>query len=478
MLFAAMISGSRGSAKKLAGLVLGLSALLAMPFLSFGGLSFSGHVALGIFVMAAVFWITEPIPIYATSMAVILLQVLLLSDQSIILERLGPLHPEGYTAPPYVEFYSTLANPIIILFLGGFCLAAAAEKYRLDRNLTRVLLKPFGTRPRMVSLGVMVVTAVLSAFMSNTATTAMMITVAIPIVATVSHDDPFRRLIGLSIPVGANIGGIATPIGTPPNAVALAALAREGITVPFSTWMLMAVPLVVVTLLLAWLGICRMFKPRIDSFEIDIDSSFDRSPRAVASYVVFGMTVVLWVTEKLHGIPTTVVAFIPIVLLPAIGVLEKRDIRGFSWEVLWLVAGGISLGLSLQHTGLAVWMVSQIAWEGFGTTGLVVLFSLVGFLVANLVSHTVSATILMPIAISLVLPLAGGVAAALIIPIAAIGVIVSYANILPISTPPNAIAMSTGLIETRDIAVSGILVGVLGFVFTVLFALVLWPLVL
>jgi solute carrier family 13 (sodium-dependent dicarboxylate transporter), member 2/3/5 len=478
MLGAVMASGKKISVKRLAGLFVGISALGAMPFLSFEGLSFSGHLALGIFVMAAVFWITEPIPIHATSMAVILAQVLLLSDQSVILTWLDRAHPEGYTAPAYTQFYSTLANPIIILFLGGFCLAAAAEKYKLDRNLTRVLLKPFGTRPQMVSLGVMVVTATLSAFMSNTATTAMMMTVAIPIVAMVPKDDPFRRLIGLSIPVGANIGGIATPIGTPPNAVALAALARQNVIVPFSTWMLLAVPLVVVTLLPAWWGICRMFKPRIERFELHIDSSFDRSPRAIASYGVFAVTVILWVTEKLHGVPSAVVAFLPIVLLPAMGVLENKDIRGFSWEVLWLVAGGISLGLSLQQTGLAAWMIGQVSWEGFGTTGLVVLFSLVGFLVANLVSHTVSATILMPIAISLVLPLAGGVASALIIPIAAIGIIVSYANILPISTPPNAIAMSTGLIDTHDLATSGILVGILGFLFTILFGLVLWPLVL
>lgn len=464
--------------RKHAGLALGLFSLVVMPFLSLEGLSFSGHVALGIFAMAAVFWITEPIPIYATSMAVILSQVLLLSNQSVILSLLVRAHPEGYDAPPFTQFYGTLANPIIILFLGGFALAAAAEKYKLDRNLTRILLRPFGTRPVMVSLGVMVVTALLSAFMSNTATTAMMMTVAIPIVAAVPRDDPFRRLIGLSIPVGANIGGIATPIGTPPNAVALAALARQNVIVPFSTWMLMATPLVVVTLLLSWWGICRLFKPRIDRFELRIESSFDRSPRALAAYAVFGATVLLWITEKIHGIPSGVVAFLPLVLLPAMGVLEKKEIRGFSWEVLWLVAGGISLGLSLQQTGLAVWMVNLVSWEGFSTAGLVVLFSLVGFLVANLVSHTVSATILMPIAISLVLPLAEGVVSALIIPIAAIGIIVSYSNILPISTPPNAIALSTGLIESRDLATSGVLVGILGFAFTLFFGLVLWPIVL
>lgn len=464
--------------KKTIGLVLGLGLLILMPFQSFEGLSPSGHVALGIFGMAAVFWILEPIPIYATSMGIILAQVLLLSDQSLVRAWLERAHGGEYAAPAYTQFYGTLSNPIIILFLGGFSLAAAAEKYKLDRNLTRILLKPFGTRPALVSLGVMVVTGVLSAFMSNTATTAMMMTVAIPIVAQVPKEDPFRRLIALSIPVGANIGGIATPIGTPPNAVAIAALARQGVNVPFSTWMLMATPLVVVTLLLSWWGMCFMFKPGITRFEMSIDTRFDKTPKAIGCYIIFGATVLLWVTEKLHNIPSGVVAFLPVVLLPAFGVLDKKDIRGFSWEVLWLVSGGISLGLSLMQTGLAQWMIAQVSWEGFGTMGLVVLFSLVGFVVANLVSHTVSATILMPIAIALVLPLSGGDPVALIIPIAVIGIIVSYANILPISTPPNAIALSTGLIESKDLAKSGILVGLLGFAFSILFGLLFWPLVL
>ena len=466
------------SLKKPIGLVLGLGALFFMPFLSLDGLSPSGHVALGIFVMAAVFWILEPIPIYATSMGVILAQVLLLSDQSLIAAWLDRAHEGGYTAPPYTLFYGTLSNPIIILFLGGFSLAAAAEKYALDQNLTRILLKPFGTRPVMVSLGVMMVTGVLSAFMSNTATTAMMMTVAIPIVGMVPKEDPFRRLVALSIPVGANIGGIATPIGTPPNAVALAALARQGTVVPFSTWMLMATPLVVVTMLLTWWGMCRMFKPQIERFELTINTTFDRSPKAIGCYVIFGLTVLLWVTEKLHGIPSGVVAFLPVVFLPAMGILDKKEIRGFSWEVLWLVAGGISMGLSLSQTGLANWMIGQVNWDGFGTLGLVVLFSLVGFTVANLVSHTVSATILVPVAIALVLPLADGDVTALIIPIAVIGIIVSYANILPISTPPNAIALSTGLIDSKDLAKSGLLVGLLGFIFSIFFGLVVWPYIL
>ncbi len=466
---------SRFPLKTLLGLVLGLGILVASPFLGLEGLSAAGHLALGIFLMATVFWITEPIPIYATSLAVILLQVLLLSDQSLVLDWLQAQHGGAYATPKYTSFYNTMANPILILFLGGFSLAQAAEKYKLDRNLTRILLKPFGSRPALVALGLMTVTGVLSAFMSNTATTAMMITVAVPILAQVPAGDPFRKVVALSIPIGANIGGIATPIGTPPNAVALAALAKEGMHVAFSTWMMMAVPLVVVTMLLSWWGLLRMFKPKLERFEFTMDSRFDRGGKAIACYVVFAATVLLWVTETLHGISANVVAFLPVVLFPALGVLDKKDLRGYAWEVLWLVAGGISLGLSLEGTGLAQWLIGLISWDAFGITGLIILFGVVGFAVANLVSHTVSATLLVPIAIALVLPAAGGVAASLIIPIATIGIIVSYSMVLPISTPPNAIAMATGMIETKDLAKAGMLVGVVGFAFTTVFGLWIWP---
>jgi sodium-dependent dicarboxylate transporter 2/3/5 len=138
--------------------------LLCLPWIiGIDGLSTAGQITLGIFLMAAVFWILEPIPIYATSLLVIFLQVLLLSDQGLV-----NFEDSSYTVESYQTFYSTLANPIIILFLGGFSLATAAVKFGLDRKLTRVLLKPFGARPESVCLGMMLSTALLSAFMSNT----------------------------------------------------------------------------------------------------------------------------------------------------------------------------------------------------------------------------------------------------------------------------------------------------------------------
>lgn len=458
--------------KQTIGLIAGLVGLVLPHLIPLGSLSLEGQIALGIFLMAGVFWILEPIPIYATSMVVILLQVFLLSNKGITLGLLGDYKPQAYT-----EFYGTLASPIIILFLGGFSLAAAAVKYGLDRSLAKVLLKPFGSKPQNVCLGLMVSTAVLSAFMSNTATTAMMITVVLPIIAQLDKADPFRKVVALSIPVGANIGGIATPIGTPPNAIAISALREQGIEIAFSTWMILALPAVVIMLLVAWRLLIWLFPPTAKRFDLNLEGGGKKSPAAIGTYILFGVTVLLWVTEKLHGISSSVIAFIPIACLPALGILDKKDIRGFSWEVLWLVAGGISLGLSLKDTGLASWMINLIQWESLPSLLLIFLFCVVGLCVANLISNTVSATILVPLVIGLAETGAQG-SFNMGVLVITVGVVVSFSMSLPISTPPNAIAMSTGMIETKDMAKTGLLVGACALVVVMLSALFYWPLIL
>ncbi|EDY83357.1 transporter, DASS family [Verrucomicrobiia bacterium DG1235] len=532
------------NSKTLIGVLLGVAAFAVALILPIEGLELSARITLGIFLFAAIFWISEPIPIYATSMCVILLQVMLLSGQGFVFsprnapvaeteaveggalivpasalsedgflylnkqgKSVGKIKPasvealgggrlavvgKGLTeevvviadpthrsitsgAGSYSAFYNTLASPIIMLFLGGFALAASAVKFGLDKNLTRVLLRPFGTKPAMVCLGLMVSTATLSAFMSNTATTAMMMTVVLPIVASVAVSDPFRKCVALAVPVAANIGGIATPIGTPPNAVALAALKENGINISFSNWMVLAVPFTLILLVFAWWVLMAFFKPETKTLEIKLDGKFNKSPKAIASYVIFAVTVLLWVTEKLHGISTTMVAFLPIAALPALGVLDKKDIRGFSWEVLWLVGGGISLGLSMKETGLAVWLIGLVSWNTLGALGVVIVFGIVGYLIANLISHTVAATMIMPLAITVGAALAAAGGFNLVASIVSITAIVSCAMVLPISTPPNAIAMATGIIETKDMAKVGITVGVAGLVLAIVFCLTFWP---
>ena len=174
---------------------------------------------IGVFVMAALFWILQPFPIWSTSVLVIVLMIVTMSDSS-----LTPFRVDGVTMISHKSIMATFANPIIMLFLGGFFLAAAATKYKMDLNLARVLLKPFGKNPKFVLLGLMLITAVFSMFMSNTATAAMMLAILAPVLKLFEPDDRGKAAFALAIPLGANIGGMGTPIGTPPNAIALGAL--------------------------------------------------------------------------------------------------------------------------------------------------------------------------------------------------------------------------------------------------------------
>ncbi len=458
------------SKSKLTGLVLGIIGFVIPLFVTFPGLSMAGHFAMSIFLLAAVFWMFEAIPIYSTSILVIFFQVILLSAEGFI-----DYSAMAYTPLPYSNFIATLADPIIILFLGGFVLADASVKYDFDKNMTRLLLKPFGSQTKFIILGLMIVTAILSAFMSNTATTAMMITVILPIIARMEPGDPARIGIALCIPFAANIGGIATPIGTPPNAVVIAALNNQGLDIAFSSWMMYATPLAIVMLLFAWQVLLRLYKPATSVIHLNLDGSLKKSRNAIILYVTFGLTVLLWVTEGLHGIRSAIVALIPVAVLTLTSVFEKNDIRKLPWEVLWLIAGGIALGISMKETGLAEWMVGSIAWDTFGYLLLLAIFGTVALVMSNFLSNTVTASLLIPLAISLATsgvmegPF-GMIMIGLVIALSA-----SFAMVLPISTPPNAIAVSTGIVKTKDMITSGLIIGVVGLSLILILAVIYWP---
>ncbi|MCG2587399.1 SLC13 family permease [Rhodohalobacter sulfatireducens] len=455
---------------KWAGLILGLIGFCLPLFVSFPGLSLAGHFAMSIFLLAAVFWMFETIPIYSTSILVILAEVILLSSQGFI-----DYSSTSYSPLSYTEFLSTLADPIIILFLGGFILADASVKYDFDKSMTRYLLRPFGSRTSMMMLGLMLVTGFLSAFMSNTATTAMMITVILPIVAKMDPGDPARIGMALSVPFAANIGGMATPIGTPPNAVVIAALNQQGMEVEFSSWMIYAAPLAIVMLLIAWQILIRLYPPAMEAISLNLEGKLKTSPGALILYATFAVTVLLWVTESLHGIKSAIVALLPVAVLTLTSTFQKEDIRKLPWEVLWLIAGGISLGIAMKETGLAEWMVGAISWDQFGYLALLAVFATVALTMSNFLSNTVTASLLIPLAITLVTSgiLQGTAGMMMIGLVIALGS--SFAMILPISTPPNAIAVSTGMLKTKNMITAGLIIGLIGLGFILLLSMIYWP---
>ena len=184
------------------------------------GLTVIQQRTIAIFVYAALMWMFEIIPAWATSVSTIVFLLLAVSNKGFANEEMGSL-------VGFKEIMAAFADPVIMLFLGGFVLAIAASKVGLDLYLARVLLKPFGTKPKFVLLGFLTIISVMSMFMSNTATAAMMLAFLAPVLKTLPENGGGRISLAMAIPIAANVGGLGTPIGTPPNAIAIGQLASS-----------------------------------------------------------------------------------------------------------------------------------------------------------------------------------------------------------------------------------------------------------
>jgi anion transporter len=432
---------------------------------------------IGVFVMAALFWILQPFPIWSTSMLVIVLMIITMSDSALNVFRV-----DGVTMISHKSIMATFANPIIMLFLGGFFLAAAATKYKMDLNLARVLLKPFGKNPKFVLLGLMLITAVFSMFMSNTATAAMMLAILAPVLKLFDEDDRGKAAFALAIPLGANIGGMGTPIGTPPNAIALGALndavARGDLVanpVSFGQWMAFGIPYVIVLMVIAWLLLLKIYPIKMKEMVLNIEGAgkFDTSPKAIIVYITFVVCVVLWVISKNgigpipgHGINDNAIAMIPMAVFALTGVITKKDLNAMSWDVLWLVAGGFALGVGLNATGLAAHLIKTIPFASWSPFALMVGCGIICLFMANFMSHTSTATLLVPILCAVGIACQdnlvglGGVTALLV----SVAFASSLGMSLPISTPPNALAHATGYTDTNGMAKTGVVMGLSGLV--------------
>lgn len=440
--------------------------LLPLSFFSIEGLTILEQRTIALFAFAALFWVLEPIPIYATSILIIVFELLLLSDTSILFLR-GEGETYG-TEISYKEIMATLASPVIQLFLGGFFLAAAATKYRLDQNIAAVLLKRLGQDPKWVLLGMMTMTGVFSMFMSNTATTAMMLSILIPVLNVFPAGDKGRTGFILAIPLAANLGGIGTPIGTPPNAIALKFMTNAS-SLTFGKWMSFGVPFVIVMLLVTWLIITILFPSNVKKIKLNLEGDFSFTPRAIGVYVTFIVTIVLWLLDFVHGVNSYTIALIPVAVFLSTGIINKEDLKTISWEVLWLVAGGIAIGLAIEKTGLANHLIGTIPFEEFSAVTVIAVATLTGFFMANFMSHTATSNLIQPLLAVLGTTLPGmAVFGGNTLLILSTCFAISLGMSLPISSPPNALAHSTGEFETKDLIKAGMFTGVVGLVLTFL----------
>ncbi len=419
-----------------------------MGWAVYSGLSDAGRAALGIMVFAASLWITEAMPAFAVALLVIGLQIAILGRPG------GVWAAEGDKAA-WTTFVEPWASPTMWLFLGGFVLAHACSKTRLDNWLAGMLLGRLASNPAHLVAGVMAVTFVFSMFMSNTATAAMMVAVTAPLVAGLPEGNRLGKGLLVAVAVAANLGGIGTIIGTPPNAIAVGQLGK-GQEIDFVHWMMIALPPAVLLTALAYGVIWKTWVRGETGVSLAISSNVrtggrERRHRLLVMGVLVA-TVGLWMSESLLGIPSPVVSFLPIVVFAVTGVIQPNDMRKLPWDVLLLLAGGLSLGVGVEVTGLAQWLAAQVP-GGLSVMGITVIFSLLGLVLSNLMSNTAAAAILIPLGASLV----GPEDSRLVIVAIAIGC--SVAMGLPISTPPNAIAFGTGRLGSRDFILPGLVLG-------------------
>lgn len=416
----------------------------------------------GIFVLAALLWMTEALPLFATALLVVGLQLVLLANPG----GWPGLGFESGPSPGYADIVSAAADPVLLLFFGGFLLAQAAVKEGVDRSMSALLLRPFGDRPLAALAGVMAVTALFSMFMSNTATTAMMLALVAPMMVRMGPAEPFRRAIVLAVPFAANIGGMGTPIGSPPNAVAVGQLQQAGIPLRFLDWMLVAVPLVAACLALAGWLLWRFHRPLDPTLRITVTEGAVGA-RGWLVVVVFALTVLLWLSDSWHGLPAAVVALLPAVVLTATRTLTADDLQRIDWSVLILIAGGISLGAGMTMTGLDRIVVGWLPLgPGHAVVWLVAVLALATLVLSTFMSNTAAANLLLPIGLSATLALAGQ--GALLEVAMSVALAASLAMSLPISTPPNAMASSTHAFDTRDMARAGAIIGIVGTLAVVL----------
>ena len=426
---------------------------------------------IALFVFAALMWMFEIVPNWTTSLLVIVLSLLTVSDKGLSFL----CKPEYGTLVNYKSLMSAFADPVIMLFLGGFVLAIMASKYGLDVTLARVLLKPFGKKPKMVLLGFLIVIAVFSMFMSNTATAAMMLALLAPVLASLPKDDMGRVGLALSIPVSANLGGIGTTIGTPPNATAVRFLTEAGHEVAFDTWAIHMIPFVIIMVFIAWILLQVFFPFKSKEIVLNIpENKRKKDWKTTVVWITFAGTILLWATEQLTGINSNIVALIPLGVLTCTGIFTKEDIKEINWTVLWLVAGGFALGTALQGTGLAEVLIEAIPFGSMSVVVVLIIAGIVCYFLSNFISNSATASLLIPILIVVAEGMADPSAAnnasfmalggsqAMIIFIATCA---SVAMLFPISTPPNAIASSTGLVETKDMIKVGGIIGVIGLIF-------------
>jgi len=437
-------------------------------------------------VWMAIWWATEAIPVAATAFLPL-----------VLFEPLGVSSIRDAAAP--------YANPTIFLFLGGFMMALAIERWNLHRRISLAILDRTGTDGRRLVGGFMLAAALLSMWMTNTSTTMMLLPIVLSVIGVMQENvtdadersmKHFHLVMLLGVAYAASIGGLATLVGTPPNALLIAFMADNyDLEISFARWMVVGVPVTFVMLPLTWLLLTRFVFP----FDIEENEAVDRhlhelreelGPMSVAERrvaVVFVLLVASWMVGTpivsaigIPGLSDTGIVMTAAVLLFVLPsgdhhqrqLLVWQDAGRLPWGVLILFGGGLSLAAAVSDSGLALWLGESLApLNAFGITVLTVAAVTLVIYLTELTSNVATTATFLPVMGAIAVQ-AGVPPIVLTVPIT---IAASCAFMLPVATPPNAIVFSTGTITIPEMVRAGFFLNLLGIVLVSLVSLYVAP---
>lgn len=469
-------------AGRIIGLILGLIFLLAtLVFPAPGGMSDPAWLALGMMLLMAAWWSTEAIAIPATALLPI-----------VLIPALG-LGTVASATSPY-------AHPIIFLFMGGFILGLAMQRWDLHKRIALMTLLAVGSQPRRQIAGFMLATAFLSMWVSNTATTIMMLPIGLSVISMMGTSNPeavrrFATALLLAIAYAASVGGIATLIGTPPNALLAAYLSEnQGIEIGFAQWMLIGVPVSAAMLVAIWVWLARQdfglgeqSENSAQGLRQQLNALGPMSTGEKLVAIVFVATALAWICQPLLSanlIPwlnDTVIAIaaaiimflIPVRVKDRVFLMDWDTAKNMPWGVLLLFGGGLALAGAISSSGLATWIAESLGV--LGTLPALLMITLVVTVIiflTELTSNTATAAAFLPLLGALAMsqdvsPIFFTVPAA---------IAASCAFMMPVATPPNAIVFGSGHMDIGDMIKAGFALNLIGIVLVTLagYALVGW----
>lgn len=425
-------------------LLLGAFSFLFFYWNPFPNFSQPVATTLGILLLACIFWISEAIPFYVTSLLILALELVLLTPS------LPKIKSEIFLTP----FFSDT----ILLYLGGFTISSVLGKFEFDKAIATFALRKFGSSIHTLIISIMAVTAFLSLWMNNTATAALMLGIMSPVYKELKNYPNALKAITLAIPFAANIGGIGTPIGSLPNTIAIGILNNAEIDIHFLKFTLLFFPLAIILIGISYLILIFLFPlekvdfPKIEKFHLRWNY------KSRISLGVLIITLLLWMFSK-EALGT--ISLLPIIFFYGYQILDEKDLRSVPWEILLLMGGGLSLGKAIEVSGFAKWFVEFLPIASLNSVSVVILFAAISWLMTMFLSNTTTA--------NMILPLALGLPKELIAPtILASAIACSLGMPLPVSTPPNAMAFAKGHIKIIDMVKAGGLISIVSLVLLVL----------